>query len=495
MATTSAAENIPSSKIPRLRNFIGGEWDSSTASNELPVHDPGTGALLGRVPLSSTSDANAAVDAASAAYPGWRATPIVERARVLFRLKHLLEEHLEEIAVMVTREHGKTLPDARGEVRRGIENVEHACGIPSLMMGQTLEDIATGIDCETVRQPLGVFAAFTPYNFPVMVPMWFWPYAIATGNTFVLKPSEQDPIAHQRVIELAVEAGLPPGVLNVVHGDRTAVEAIIDHPEIKGVSFVGSSTVAKAVYARAGKRGIRVQALGGAKNHMVVLPDADFDVVTDGLLGSLFHGAGQRCLAGSIVVGVDSAYEPLRERLVDGAGSMKIGYGLDDDVEMGPLVSAPHRNRVAGFIDEGTQDGAELLLDGRGTTVEGYPDGHWLGPTIFGSVSPEMSIGREEIFGPVASLTQCESLDAAVELMHRNSYGNATSIFTRSGGAAREFRYAAGISMIGVNIGVAAPMAFFPFGGSRGSFYGDLKAQGQDAIDFYTDKRVVITRW
>ena len=495
MVTTSTSGNGRSSEAPRLRNFIGGEWGASTASSELPVHDPGTGALLGRVPLSSASDANAAVEAASVAYPGWRATPIVERARVLFRLKHLLEDNLEEIAVMVTREHGKTLPDARGEVRRGIENVEHACGIPSLMMGKTLEDIATGIDCETVRQPLGVFAAFTPYNFPVMVPMWFWPYAIATGNTFVLKPSEQDPIAHQRIVELAAEAGLPPGVLNVVHGDRTAVEAIIDHPEMKGVSFVGSSTVAKAVYARAGERGIRVQGLGGAKNHMVVMPDADFDVVIDGLLGSLFHGAGQRCLAGSVVVGVDSAYVPLRERLLSGAASMKVGYGLDEGVEMGPLVSAPHRDRVAGFIEEGASDGAGLLLDGRGKTVDGYPDGHWLGPTIFDGVSPEMSIGREEIFGPVASLTRCESLDDAVELMHRNSYGNATSIFTTSGRAAREFRYAAGISMIGVNIGVAAPMAFFPFGGSRGSFYGDLKAQGKDAIEFYTDQRVVITRW
>ncbi len=475
--------------------FVEGAWHESAATDELPVHDPGTGELLARVPIATTGEIEAAVESATRAFPGWRATPAIERARVLFRLKALLEERLEALARSLTREHGKTLADARGEVRRGIENVEHACGIPALMMGRTLEDVARGIDCETVRQPLGVFAAITPYNFPVMVPMWFWPYAVATGNTFVLKPSEQDPVTHQRVVELALEAGLPPGVLNVVHGDHTTSAALVEHPGIAGISLVGSSAVARRVYERAAATGKRVQALGGAKNHMVVLPDADLDLVTEALLGSLFGGAGQRCLAGSMVIGVESAYESVRERLVEGAARLRVGYGLEEGTDMGPLVSGPHRERVARFVAAGSNEGAELLLDGREVTVEGYPNGNWLGPTVFDRVSPEMRLGSEEIFGPVASMTSCESLEGALELIHANRYGNATSIFTRSGRAARQFRYGAGISMIGVNIGVAAPMAFFPFGGSRGSFYGDLKAQGQDAIDFYTDKRVVISRW
>ena len=478
-----------------VANFIAGKWVSPDGDERLPVTDPATGEALGSVPVSSGADVAQAVAAARAAFPEWRRTPAVERARVLFRLKSLLDEHKAELALQLSHEHGKNVAETAGEIQRGIENVEHACGIPGLMMGDTLEDVARGIDCETIRQPLGVFAVITPYNFPVMIPMWFWPYAVATGNTVVLKPSEQDPLTHQRVVALAVEAGLPPGVLNVVHGRKETVEALIDHPDVMGVSFVGSSAVAKIVYARAGAAGKRVQALGGAKNHMIVLPDADPDFVTEAVLSSVYGSAGQRCLAGSVIVGVGDSYDPIRERILDGAGSIKMGRGIDEGVEMGPVISAVHRDRVVRFIDQGEKDGARLLLDGRRRTVEEYPEGHWVGPTVFEDVDPETPLGREEVFGPVAGLSRASSLDHALDLVAANPYGNAISIFTSSGGAAREFRYRAGISMIGVNIGVAAPMAFFPFGGAKNSFYGDLKAQGRDAVEFFTDKRVVISRW
>lgn len=491
--SSSLTKNL--SDHPPLSNFIDGSWTASSAKEFLPITNPATGERLGTTPLSPASDVAAAVEAASRAFPSWRSTPAVDRARVLFRLKALLDEHHEELARSLTKEHGKILPETMGEVRRGIENVEHACGIPTLMMGETLEDIAPGIDCETIRQPLGVFGIVTPYNFPVMIPLWFWPYAVATGNTVVLKPSEQDPLTHQRIVELAAEAGLPPGVLNVVHGGREAVTALLEHPDVRGISFVGSSATARFLYAKAAQEGKRVQALGGAMNFMVVLPDADFDRANAALMDSVFGSTGQRCLAGSVLVGVDEAYEPMRERLLDGASSLRIGYGLDEGVEMGPLISRSHRDNVVELIGQGAQEGPELLLDGRGASVPEYPEGHWIGPTIFEGVTPEMVLCSEEIFGPVAGLAKVKTLDEAMELMHRVHYGNSTGIFTSSGKAAREFRYKAGISMIGVNIGVAAPMAFFPFGGARSSFYGDLKAQGKDAIDFYTDKRVVISRW
>jgi malonate-semialdehyde dehydrogenase (acetylating)/methylmalonate-semialdehyde dehydrogenase len=476
-------------------NFIGGGWTPSSSAESLEVRDPATAELLGRTPLSGATDVDRAVRAAQAAFPEWRATPAVDRAQVLFRLKVLLDAHRDELAVLLTREHGKTLAESKGEIQRGIENVEHACGIPALMMGETLEDIAPGIDCETVRQPLGVFAAITPYNFPVMIPLWFWPYAVATGNTFVLKPSEQDPLTHQRIVDLVTESGLPAGVLNVVHGASETVDAILDHPGIAGVSFVGSSRVARIVYARGAASGKRVQALGGAKNHMIVLPDADLDHAIGALLSSLFGSAGQRCLAGSVIVGVGDAYAPVRERFLDGASSLRMGSGLDAGVDMGPLVSARHRERVVAFVQQGESEGARLVMDGRPARVDACPAGHFLGPTVFEDVRPCMRLGHEEIFGPVAALSHVDSLDDAVALMHEVEYGNAASIFTTSGRAAREFRHRAGISMIGVNVGVAAPMAMFPFGGSRGSFYGDLKAQGSDGVAFYTDRRVVLSRW
>jgi malonate-semialdehyde dehydrogenase (acetylating)/methylmalonate-semialdehyde dehydrogenase len=478
-----------------IPNFVGGQWTASAAGEFLQVRNPATGEELGRTPLSTRADVERAVSAACAAFPAWRATPVVERVRVLFRLRSLLEENRDALALSLTQEHGKILDDARGEIQRGIENIEHACGMPTLLMGETLEDIARGIDCETIRQPLGVFAIIAPYNFPVMIPLWFWPYAVAAGNTVVLKPSEQDPLTHQMVVELAVRAGLPAGVLNIVHGAREAVTALLEHPDVKGVSFVGSSGTARYVYAKAAEHGKRVQALGGAKNHMIVLPDANLDATCDAVVASVFGAAGQRCLAGSVVVGVGAAYTPMKERLLERAAALTLGYGVEPGVDMGPVISRQHRDRIIGYIDRGDADGARVVLDGRQRAVERFPDGHWIGPTIFEDVTPEMPLGRDEVFGPVAGLAHTESLETALDLVHRNQYGNAISLFTTSGRAAREFRYRAGISMIGINIGVVAPMAFFPFGGSRGSFYGDLKAQGRDAIEFFTDKRVVISRW
>ena len=475
-----------------IKNYVGGAWRDASATDSLAVMNPASGEEIGRVPLSTATDMDAAVQAAKAAFPAWRDTPAPERARVLFRLKSLLEEHKEELARLLVTEHGKVLPETRGEIQRGIENVEHACGVPTLMMGDTVEQIAAGIDSASWRQPLGVFGIITPYNFPVMIPLWFWPYAVATGNSVVLKPSEQDPLTHQKIVELAEQAGLPPGVLNVVHGGRETVEAMCDHPDIVGVSFVGSSHVAKIVHTRASASGKRVQALGGAKNYMIVLPDADMDVALEACSGSIFGSTGQRCLAGSVIVGVGDAHAQIRDRMLDSAASIRLGDGLQPGTDMGPLISAAHRDRVNAFIDQGVSDGAKLSLDGRGATVEGLEGGYWVGATVFADVPPDVSIATEEVFGPVAGINRAKDIDEAI---HASRYGNACSIFTTSGKAAREFRYQAGISMIGVNIGVAAPMAFFPFGGSKGSFYGDLKAQGRDGIFFYTDQRVVISRW
>jgi malonate-semialdehyde dehydrogenase (acetylating)/methylmalonate-semialdehyde dehydrogenase len=481
--------------LKQLRNYIGGEWVKSATNEWQELTNPATGESLGQVPLSTRADVDAAVQAATHAFKQWRETPPVVRARHLFKLKYLLDQHFDEIAKIVTQENGKTLDEARGSFKRGIENVEHACGTPALMMGKTLEDVASGIDCEFVRQPMGVFAAITPFNFPAMVPLWFLPYAVATGNTFVLKPSEQVPLSQIRIFELAHEAGFPPGVLNLVNGGKEVVNAILEHPDIVGVSFVGSSPVAKHVYTTAAAHGKRVQALGGAKNHIVVMPDADMDRAVNVVSESIFGCAGQRCLAGSIIVGAGEAYEPMREKLMANAKAIKVGYGLDEGVTMGPVVSRKHREKVMSYIEKGVSEGATMTLDGRETSVDRYPSGAFVGPTIFEDVDPSMTIAREEIFGPVASVTRSDNLDDAIEAVRKNPFANAVSIFTTSGKAAREFRYRVGVSMIGVNIGVAAPMAFFPFGGTKGSFFGDLKAHGTDAIEFYTDKKVVISRW
>ncbi len=498
MAETSAVEDRAPARgvgVETLRNYIGGRWVESRATEFLDVYNPARGEVIARTPLSNAEDVNAAVAAANKAFPAWRDTPPVTRARTLFRLKAKLEEHFEEIARIVTTEHGKTLDEARGSVRRGIECVEVACGTPSLMMGYALENIASGIDCNVIRQPVGVCAAIAPFNFPAMVPLWFLPFAIGTGNTFVLKPSEQVPLSQKRILELLEQCDLPPGVVNLINGGREAVEAICDHPGIRAVSFVGSTPVARAVYQRATHAGKRVQALGGAKNFIVVMPDADLDRATDVITESFYGCAGERCLAGSVLVPVGEAHRGARERMVAAARSLRVGDGSQEGVSMGPVITGRHRERVTEYIEKGVAEGAKLLLDGRKLTVSERPNGFFLGPTLFDDVSPSMTIGREEIFGPVASITPVKTLEEAIGVMHAHPNANATSIFTSSGKAAREFARHASASMVGVNIGVAAPMAYFPFGGAKDSFFGDLKVHGRDAYEFYTDKKVVISRW
>ncbi len=489
------AEVASPADVQTLDNFIGGRWVKAQTSAYFDVHNPAIGDVIGRTPLSTAADVDAAVRAATVAFPGWRDTPVNARAQVLYRFKARLEEHFEEMARIVTMEHGKTLDEARGSVRRGIECVEVACGAPSLMQGFGLEDISAGIDCHVVRQPLGVCAAIAPFNFPAMVPMWFLPFAIVTGNTFVLKPSEQVPLSLRKMVDLLRQCDLPPGVVNLVNGGRDVVDAICDHPGIRAVSFVGSTAVAKHVYQRATHAGKRVQALGGAKNFVVVMPDADLDR-SMGVIAESFYGcAGERCLAGSMLVPIGDAHHETRDRMVEAAKSLRVGDGMEPGVSMGPVISATHRTRVIGYIEKGLADGAKLLVDGRQTHVPDRPNGYFVGPTVFDAVSPKMAIGHEEIFGPVASICPVKSLDEAIALMHSHPNANATSIFTSSGKAARDFAKHATASMVGVNIGVAAPMAYFPFGGSKDSFSGHLKAHGRDGIEFYTDKKVTISRW
>ena len=476
-----------------LSNYIGGAWTPSSATAFLDVHNPARGTVIGRTPMSTGADVDAAVKAALAAYPAWSETPPVVRARAMFRFKALLDANAEKIARQVTTEHGKTISEARGSVLRAIECVEVACGGPSMLMGYGLENISAGVDCQVMRQPLGVTAAIAPFNFPAMVPLWFLPFAVVCGNTFVLKPSEQVPLSQQLIFELLHQCDLPPGVVNMVHGGREVSEAICDHPDIRAVSFVGSTPVAKAVYERAGRAGKRVQALGGAKNFVVVMPDADLDLAVPIIAESFYGCAGERCLAGSVLLPVGKAHGDVRERLVATARSMKVGDGMEDGVDMGPVISAPHRDRVRGYVEKGVKEGATLLVDGREADLPRA--GFFIGPTVFDGVKPDMAIGSEEIFGPVATIAPVKDLDEAFRLMYAHPNANATSIFTSSGKAAREFAHRATASMVGVNIGVASPMAYFPFGGARDSFFGDLKVHGRDAFEFYTDKKVTISRW
>ncbi len=481
--------------VRTLHNYIGRVWSRSDSTNFGEVRNPVNDELLARVPLGAASDVDRAVQAARKAFPGWRATPPVNRVRFLFALKNIMEKRFDDMASVCTMEHGKTLDESRSSVRRAIDNVDLAIGIPTRMQGTSLEDIATGIDCHTVRQPLGVFAAITPFNFPLMVPMWFLPHAIACGNTFIVKPSERVPLSQMILFELMHEAGIPEGVVNLVHGAKDTVDAILDHPGIAGVSFVGSSPVAQYVYRRAAEKGKRVQALGGAKNFVVVMPDADMQRAAAVSTESCFGCAGERCLANSVVLAVGDAHAKMRELLVAEAKKIKVGDGLEPGVTMGPVITRQHREKVMGYIEKGIEEGAKLVLDGRDYDDRKHPKGYFLGPTIFDDVTPAMTIGREEIFGPVLCLMKAKDFDEAVAIVREHELGNATSIFTNSGKWAREYRYRVEPSMLGVNIGVAAPMAFFPFGGAKGSFYGDLKAHGQDAIEFYTDKKVVISRW
>ena len=478
-----------------LHNYIGGHWSRSASTEHGDVRNPVTDQLLAHVPLGSAADVDAAVKAALRAYPAWRATPPAHRVKHLFALRDQMERRFDDIASTITMEHGKTLDESRSSVRRAIDNVDLALGAPTLMQGTSLEDIATGIDCHTVRQPLGVFAAITPFNFPAMVPMWFLPHAIACGNTFIVKPSERVPLSQVVLFELMHEAGFPEGVVNLVHGAKPTVDAILDHPGIAGVSFVGSTPIAHYVYKRGAESGKRVQALGGAKNFVVVMPDADMDRAAAISTESCFGCAGERCLANSVVLAVGDAYDKIKDRLVTEAKKLRVGDGLEPGVTMGPLITKQHREKVLGYIEKGLAEGAKLVLDGRGFKDPRHPDGYFLGPSIFDEVKPEMTIGREEIFGPVLCLMRAKDFEEAVEIVKRHELGNATSIFTSSGKAAREYRYRVEPSMLGVNIGVAAPMAYFPFGGAKHSFFGDLKAHGRDAYEFYTDKKVVITRW
>ena len=478
-----------------IKNYINGEWVASRASQTGDIRNPATGATIAVVPYSGTEDVDLAVRAAREAYPEWRETPPLSRARYLFRLKEAFEEEFEDIARVLTTEQGKAIDEARGEVRRMIENVEHATGVTTLMCGYTLEDIAKGIDCYGHRQPLGVFAAIAPYNFPAMVPWWFLPYALVAGNTFVLKPSEQVPMTQTRIFEIIDEVGFPEGVVNMVHGSREVVDAILDHPDIEGVSFVGSTPTAKYIYRRCGETGKRVQALGGAKNIVAVMPDADLKTAMPSLITSFFGCSGQRCLSGSILVPVGEVADRLREEFVAAAKAMQIGDGLDEQTSMGPVVSAAHRERVLGYIEKGIAEGAELALDGRGYQDPERPNGFFMGPTVFDRVTPEMTIAREEIFGPVVSMVRAADLDAVVDLVNTRGFANAACLYTGSGKAAREFKYRVKPSMIGINIGIAAPMSFFPFGGSGESMFGDIKGHGQEIFQFFTDTKVVIERW
>jgi malonate-semialdehyde dehydrogenase (acetylating)/methylmalonate-semialdehyde dehydrogenase len=478
-----------------LRNYIGGEWRAPSASEWLDDPNPATARTIARVPLSPKEDVQAAVDAASGAWEEWRETPPIARARHFFALRDLMEGAFEDLARIIAQDMGKTIDESRGEVRRAIENVEVAAGIPSLMMGTTLEDgAASGIDEEVLYQPLGVFAGISPFNFPIMVQSWFWPYAVATGNAWIAKPSEQDPIVQDLVFQLIDRAGFPPGVVNLVHGGRATAEAILDHAGIRGVSFVGSTAVARQVYARAAASGKRVQAGGGAKNLLVVLPDAKLDAAVPNMLASCYGTAGQRCLAGSAVVALGDAHDRLREKFTSAASRLKVGYGLDETVQMGPVVSAMSKARILGMVDQGEEEGATVALDGRKLTVREY-GGYFVGPTVFDGVTRDMRLAREEVFGPVVSFLEADDLEGAIELINSSPYGNAASIYTSSGKAAREFRHRVRAGNIGINVGVAAPMAYFPFGGMKASFFGDLHPQGRDAIRFFTESKVVITRW
>jgi malonate-semialdehyde dehydrogenase (acetylating)/methylmalonate-semialdehyde dehydrogenase len=479
----------------QLRNFVGGQWQSTSATDTLAVTNPATGELLARAPLSGTRDVGKAVEAASAAWPAWRRVPAGDRIQPLFRLKALLDAHCAEIAKLVTLECGKTLGESDGELRRGIENVEVSTGIPSLMMGSNLEDIASGIDELMIRQPVGVVAAITPFNFPGMIPLWFLPYAVACGNTIIVKPSEKTPLTMTRVLDLVAEAGFPPGVVNLVHGGKDAVDALLDHPEVRAISFVGSTPVARYVYSRAAANGKRVQCQGGAKNPIVILPDADMDMTTRIVADSAFGCAGQRCLATSVVVTVAEAEKRFTQQISDAAASRKVGYGLEAGVEMGPVISVESKARIEGVIAKGMADGARSLVDGRNARVEGYPSGAFLRPTVLGNVDPASELARTEVFGPVLSVMHADSVETAIDIVNRSPFGNMACLFTTSGAAARQFRYETRVGNIGINVGVAAPMAYFPFSGWKDSFFGDLHAQGRDAIDFYTEKKVVVERW
>ncbi|MBI4446687.1 MAG: CoA-acylating methylmalonate-semialdehyde dehydrogenase [Acidobacteria bacterium] len=482
-------------KNRQLMNYINGQWRRSSAGSYLDVTNPATAEVLAQVPLSTPADVELAVKHATAAFQSWRRTPATQRIQYLFKLKNLLEQNIQELACLVTNECGKTREESLGELRRGIETVEVACGIPSLMQGYNNEDIASGIDEHLYRQPVGVVAAITPFNFPGMIPLWFLPFAIACGNCFILKPSERVPLTSVRLMELLEQTGLPPGVVQLVHGDKETVIAILDHPGIRAISFVGSTPVAKFVYARATANGKRAQCQGGAKNPAIVLPDADPEFVTKTLAESAFGCAGQRCLASSVALTVGEAGRAFTDAMIEEAASRRVGYGLEEGIQMGPVITSQSKERINKLVALGEREGAKVLLDGRDRVVKEHPEGYFLFPTILGKVDPRSEIACTEIFGPVLSLMHVATLEDAIAEVNRISYGNMACLFTRSGAAARKFRYEANAGNIGINVGVAAPMAFFPFSGWNESFFGDLHAQGMHAVEFYTEAKVVVERW
>ena len=481
--------------LPQVPLWIEGRAQPAGAQRFGEVFDPARGAAIRLAPLCEASDVERAVSAAARAFPAWRDTPPLRRARVLMRFRELLEANKEALARLVSEEHGKTLEDAIGSVTRGIEVVEFATGIPHLLKGEFAENVGGGVDCVSLRQPLGICVGITPFNFPVMVPLWMFPVALACGNTFVLKPSEKVPSASLRMAELLHEAGLPPGVFNVLHGDRVVVDALLNHPLVKAVSFVGSTPVARHIYETGTRAGKRVQALGGAKNHAVVLPDADLEFTAEALIGAAYGSAGERCMAISAVVAVGEAGDALIEKLKAKASAIRVGPGCAPGVGMGPVISAPHRAKVAGYVGQGVREGAELVLDGRGLKVAGSEQGFFLGPTLFDRVRPEMAIYREEIFGPVLVVLRAATLAEAIALVNANPYGNGTAIFTRDGGTARRFQNEIEVGMVGINVPIPVPMAFFSFGGWKASLFGDLHVHGPDGVRFYTRGKVVTTRW
>lgn len=478
-----------------MHNYIEGQWRASSATDTLPVVNPATGDELGRTPLSPAAEVDQAAQAAARAFPGWRRVPVTERVQYLFRLKSRLEAQFEELARTITIEAGKTLAESRGEMRRAIENVEVACGAPTLMQGYNSEDVAAGIDELMIRQPLGVTAIIAPFNFPGMIPFWFLPYAIAAGNTVVVKPSERVPLTMQQVFGLLDELQLPPGVVNLVNGSREAVNAILDHPVIRSVSFVGSSATARHVYSRGAAAGKRVQCQGGAKNPVIVMPDADMASASEIIADSAFGCAGQRCLASSFAVVVGKASRSFGEAIRERAASRVTGYGLQNGVQMGPVISAESRTRIEQLIDQAVRDGARPVVDGRNPEIPDYRRGHFVRPTVLEDLPLQSGVARTEIFGPVLSLHHARDIDDAIAIVNSGAYGNQACLFTTNGASARKFRYEAEVGNVGINVGVAAPMAFFPFSGARESFFGDLHGQGRDAFEFFTQEKVVVERW
>jgi len=481
--------------MDKIKNYIKGEWLEPNVPNFADVVNPATGKVIARTPLCSSAEVTAAARAASDAFPAWRRTPAQERVQYLFKLRDLMKTNMDEIARLITNECGKTFEESKAEMIRAIENVEVACGIPMMSKGEISEDIAPGIDEIMLRQPVGVCATIAPFNFPGMIPFWYLPYALACGNTYLVKPSEKVPMTMQFIFKLVEQVGFPKGVINLVNGSKEAVDAILDHPEIRAVTFVGSSTVAKYIYSRASANGKRVQAQGGAKNPVVVLPDADMDMAVKIIADSAFGCAGQRCLAVSWAVTVGDARNEFYEGICDAAATRKVGYGLDDGVQMGAVISQPSKARIEQLIGLGASEGASIPVDGRGTVIKGYEGGTFVRPTILMDMKPGSEIWRTEIFGPVLGLIHVNTIDEAITLANSQAYGNQASLFTSNGSAARKFRYEVDAGNIGINIGVAAPMAFFPFSGWKESFFGDLHGQGMDAVDFFTQKKVVVERW